>query len=663
MKLAVVALISSAVAVNEHPLTKIVNLLKDMEAQLTADAKADKTTYEKLACWCKNTKESKVAAISTAQSRITDLTAAVQEYAASEAEADTNIKQLKKEVNQGENALAQARAGREQAAAAWYADEKDLVQAIAALKNAIQQLSLRGGASLIHIGHVAERVMTRHEANFVGKMTQEQRQVIAALQQPASTGSYTLQSDKIMGVLSSMLEEMEKDLATGRSDDAMAASQYENLKADKTAENAAGKQAIRTTKTEASAAATNLERSKEDLSDTRAALDADRKFLSDLNLRCQNVDHDYSERVSDRSAEISAVQDAITILTEDSGSETMGRALSLLQVGAARAAALSREARGRVAGLLLAAAKRTGNADLLKLAGTVSLDTFTKIKAACEKMISELKQQQVDEVKQRDFCVSEFSTNEKETAAANRQKSELENKIEDLESLIAKLTAEMEDLTKQIADVKLQVKQAGQNRESENADFQATINDQRQTQAILAKAITRLQVVYAKTQEERLAASGSAGALVQQEPGAAAAPPPPGFDKQAKNKGSTGVLTMLDDVMQDSKKTEADAIKDEREAQADYETFVADSNASIQKMTDAITDKTEARAEATDDKTEAEGDLKSTEGELARLEQYNTDLHTQCDFGLKNFDSRQEARQGEIEGLQQAIQILSGAQM
>ena len=44
----------------------------------------------------------------------------------------------------------------------------------------------------------------------------------------------------------------------------------------------------------------------------------------------------------------------------------------------------------------------------------VRLDAFTKVKAAIDKMVTELEEQQSDEVKHRDFCTSGLAQTEKE---------------------------------------------------------------------------------------------------------------------------------------------------------------------------------------------------------------------------------------------------------
>ena len=43
------------------------------------------------------------------------------------------------------------------------------------------------------------------------------------------------------------------------------------------------------------------------------------------------------------------------------------------------------------------------------------------------------------------------------------------------------------------------------------------------------------------------------------------------------------------------------------------------------------------------------------------LDRYEMQLHTSCDYVMKNFGIRQNARAEEVEALQQAKQILSGA--
>merc|ERR1719335_1530563 len=118
---------------------------------------------------------------------------------------------------------------------------------------------------------------------------------------------------------------------------------------------------------------------------------------------------------------------------------------------------------------------------------------------------------------------------------------------------------------------------------------------------------------------------------------------------------------MIQQIINDAKAMEAEAIRGEEDAQAAYEDFVKDTNASIEEKSLDITNKSETKAQAEADKTEADTNLEGVLSELQMLANESADLHSSCDFILKNFDVRQGARDDEIEALKQSIAILSGA--
>merc|ERR1719460_1741121 len=104
--------------------------------------------------------------------------------------------------------------------------------------------------------------------------------------------------------------------------------------------------------------------------------------------------------------------------------------------------------------------------------------------------------------------------------------------------------------------------------------------------------------------------------------------PPVKFGAMKSNAGASPVIGMIEQIVEDSKALENEAVAGETEAQASYETFVKDSNDSIAKLTESISMKTKARASASVDSEQAKGDLQSTEGELESLALYEADLHS-----------------------------------
>merc|ERR1719377_433857 len=113
-----------------------------------------------------------------------------------------------------------------------------------------------------------------------------------------------------------------------------------------------------------------------------------------------------------------------------------------------------------------------------------------------------------------------MNTNERTTEMKNRDKDDLNAKIEDLTNTIDTLTKAIETLKAEIAEMQVQLKRAGEDREKENKEFQTTVADQRATQKLLQQALNVLKSFYDK--------KSKGVALSQQEP--AGPPPPPGFE-------------------------------------------------------------------------------------------------------------------------------------
>merc|ERR1719297_361357 len=200
------------------------------------------------------------------------------------------------------------------------------------------------------------------------------------------------------------------------------------------------------------------------------------------------------------------------------------------------------------------------------------------------------------------------------------------------------------------------MKRASDTRELENAYFQQTVTDQRLTQQILNKALARMQEVYAFLQRQpgapHVHTSGT-----HTDPGNG----PARFAKYEKNAGGARVLRMLNQVLADSQKMEDDAIAAEQNAQTAYENFMKDSNAGIAAATKKLVNLKKAKATADGSLSMAETDLKATVSKLEDLHQTSLDLSASCDYILKNFDARQAARTAEMNALNEAKAILSGA--
>merc|ERR1712194_637255 len=423
---------------------------------------------------------------------------------------------------------------------------------------------------------------------------------------------------------------------------------YEDLKAAKEAEIAAGQEQIDAKTQELADTDEKNAQAKEDVEDTKKSLSADEQFLMMLKEKCSMTDGEWEERQKTRQLEMEACSKALAVLSSDDAHDLFTKTFnpSLLQ----KEAAMHSERRAQASKLLAAVAQKMQNPRLATLAVRVRLDAFTRVKKAIDDMVVQLLKEKEDEIKHKDFCVDEFNTNELQTEKKERSKEDLTAKIEDLDSTIEQLTKAIDTLKSEVSEMQVQMKRAGEEREKENKEFQMTVADQRATQKLLTAALNILNGFYAK----------KAAALVQmQEP--AGPPPPPGFEAYKKNAAAGGVMGMIQQIINDAKAMEAEVIRSEEDAQKAYEDFVKDTNGSIDAKSKDIVNKSETKAKAEGDRVEAKEDKEAVMLEFEQLANYKAELHSSCDFVMKNFEIRQTARDEEIEALKQAKAILSGA--
>jgi len=508
--------------------------------------------------------------------------------------------------------------------------------------------------------------MDKHKMMLLGIITPHQKRIMGFMQegsrQPqAQFRAYRPQSNEIFGILRQMKETFQANLSDSQKEEQANAKAYEEQKSAKEDEIKAISNSVNQKKTQLAKSDELNAQSKEDLEDTQNSLSSDDNFLIDVKERCKLIDQEWQTRQKARQGELTAISEAIAILSSDAARDNFsktfnaGATSSFLQKKVSRRIKHS-DARHEVARLLRAAAAKVGKPALAGLAVAAELDAFKKVKEAIDKMVKELQEENAVEIQTRDSCIDMLNENTLLTEKETRKKSDTEMKVAGLQNDIKELTTSIETLEKEVAEMNLQIKRAGEDRELANKDFQATIIDQRETQKLLNKAIKVLKAVYTKEKVSKAAALAVESSEVRQQP-----PPPPGFKDYSQNAGGGGAVALLVQILGDAKVMEAEATKDEQTAQQTYEKFVKDSNNAIATKNTAIVNKRQDRASAEQDLGTAKTDLEEQTAELLSLSNAKSDLNLKCDFLMKNFDVRQQARADEIEALRQAKAILSGS--
>jgi len=655
-----------------RPIMKVVRMLEDMKAELNKELEDDKAVHEMMDCWCSTNEKEKTKAIELGTSRINELEALLGETIAKIRELKSKRKSIQEEQYKDQAALGEAEELRMKENKEFHGAETDLLEAIDATKNAIIVLSkhhpelaqIKAVVRMLQAAKIPQLVLK--SGSFNNLKAQELKDFLTGASSATETSflqrspglsgqSYQPQSGQIFGILKQMKEDFDTDLSQEQKAEAKAVAEFKALKESKLAEIDTAKKAIvQFDQDLARLGQTNAESLKE-LEDVEEQLGMDQEFLKTLQEKCANTDEEFEKRVKSRLEEIEAVEDTIEILNDDKAFAAFDKTSnSFLQVSSQQQ---EKVRRAQAVAVLQKAARDTNQPKLALIAISAQLDVFTKVKEEIDKMVAELQTQQKDEIDHRDNCIESLNTNKRDQTAAYDKKSSLETKMADLEQSLKTLGDNIEASTQAIAEAQTQMKRRSETREGENSDYQTTVQDQRLTQMILQKAIDRMSQVYALMQMHQPGAPHTQTSGTHTDPGNG---PAKFKDNSAKSSGGKRIIAMLDDVMKDSKTMEDEAIAAEESAQSAYENFMKDSNKMIISTTKMINDMTEAKAKAKADLIMAKTDFKQTMSELEGLNNEAGDLHKSCDYLLKNFDLRQQARAAEIDALNEAKNILSG---
>jgi len=222
---------------------------------------------------------------------------------------------------------------------------------------------------------------------------------------------------------------------------------------------------------------------------------------------------------------------------------------------------------------------------------------------------------------------------------------------------IRQLTTDIDDLKHQVAESEVSLKQAGEQRKAENELFQTSIADQRATITILKMALKRLEEFY-KPHPKPALMDISLHSNVEPPPPKPSGPEAVGYKKDGT---SGGVMGLLDMIIADSSRLEDELHASEQKSQEDYAAYVAVTTSSIEADRVAIAEKEKQRTSTEADKSETEEAQLANQASLDKLNELLTGLHAQCDYIIKYFDIRQTARAEEMDAIEEAKAILSGA--
>merc|ERR1719215_1347599 len=236
--------------------------------------------------------------------------------------------------------------------------------------------------------------------------------------------------------------------------------------------------------------------------------------------------------------------------------------------------------------------------------------------------------------------------------------ADLETAITESEEGIVTTKEQIDALEDGIRALDKSVAEATEQRKEENEDYTALMAADAAAKELIGFAKNRLNKFYNPKLYKPPAAFVSISAHSHD------APPPPPAAVEAyskKSEESNGIIAMMDSLMKDLDKEMTEAEVTEKDAQGDYETFMQDSATKRAEDSKTLTDKQGALANLETSLGDQKSGKVSTEKTLSATMEYIGSLHAECDWLIKYFDMRKEARATEIDALGNAKAVLSGA--
>eukprot|EP00419_Tripos_fusus_P054991 CAMPEP_0172797494 /NCGR_PEP_ID=MMETSP1075-20121228/413_1 /TAXON_ID=2916 /ORGANISM="Ceratium fusus, Strain PA161109" /LENGTH=692 /DNA_ID=CAMNT_0013634721 /DNA_START=67 /DNA_END=2145 /DNA_ORIENTATION=+ len=648
-----------------NPIRRVVTMLQDMQTKVTEEGEKEQALFDKFMCYCKTAGGDLEAGIKEGKAKIVSLEELLKTGKAEMEQLEADLKEHEASRTEAKEAMAAATALREKEAAAFAKLSEDYKTNLGALAKAIPAIeSGMTGAFLQTVAASSLKKFTMEKADIPDETRQE---VLSFL---SGRGEYAPQSGQIVGILKQMEEEMAKSLEDAENTEAEAIKTYDALMAAKEKEVEALNVQIEAKLTRKGELGVELAGGVNELEDTKTSVAEDEKFLAELEAGCATKEKEWADVCRTRQEELVALAETIKILNDDDALElfkkTLPSSASLLQL-ATRTLSLRKQALVKIREASMKGARLGSQPqlDLIALALNGKSQGFEKVIKMIDDMVANLKKEQADDEAKKEYCGKELDSSEDKKKVLDLKVSDSETAIEELEGSIATLTEDIAALNAGIKALDKAVAEATELRKGENADYKELKQSDTAAKEILGMAKNRLSQFYnpklykpPPVVEEPTFVQISAHAS-----GRGAPPPPPETfgPYTKKTEGNNGVIAMIDLLIKDLDKELQEAEVMENDAQKEYEEMMAESATKRADDSKAVSDKTAMKASEEEALIAEQGTKAATEKELMATLELIHSLHGECDWLLKYFDARAEARAGEVDALGKAKAVLSGA--
>jgi len=628
------------------PITKVVQLLTDMQTKIISEGEAAHGIYAEFAEMCEERSKNLQFEIKTGKGEISGLKATINEEMALAESLDTKVEELTASIATDEADLEAATKIRAKERADIKAEENEqseVIDAIQRAKGILEKEMAKHGASMMQIrnaGNLAKTLQMLVEASTISSADARGISALVQTQQSSDDGEtgapdpavYKGQSGGIIDTLGDLLEKAESQLAELRNKETASLNEFQMLKQSLEDKIKYETKELEEAKTGIAASNEKKATAEGDLAATTKNLDEDVLALSELHHECLTKAQDYEAETKSRGEELTAIATAKKVIEETtSGAADLSYGLNQVsfmqrsQSGGIEVVRFLRELAQKKHFPALAQLSMRMDAAIRASAG----DPFAKVKGLIQDMIETLEKEAEADATEKAFC-------DKELAETNAKKDAKTTEIKKLSTKIDQMTARSEQLKGEVAELEKGL-------------------------SALAKAQAEMDKIRLEEKDEYTKAKAEMEAGIKGVQLALKVL----RDYYAKDKahasdegGGGGVIGLLEVCESDFSKGLIEMTSTEDAAQAAYDKETKENE--IEKVTkeqdikykkEEATGLDKATAEATSDKA-------GVQEELDAVLEYLKGIEDRCIAKPESYEERVARRDAELAGLKEALTIL-----
>jgi len=634
------------------PVQKVIAMIDEMAGKVQKELDMTTKDFEEYAKFCDDESVEKDYAIKDSKEQVETLGATITDAEGGIASATAAVEDLSTKISDTESELSTASALRKQENESFKKTEGELLTTVGeltgattALKKSLALVQLRGGrvgqqerdalaAVVAGLGQIVE-------ASFVAP--EQRRKIQALLEERADAEeqfefrAHSMDSNAIVETLTEMEDKASESLTDARKREGEAAQSFALLKQGLESETASMKKELSENTNRKASLGEKLAGAQGDLVITQKSLAEDTAYLKDLKRDCQTRAREFEVEVKDNNAELTALGKAKAILLKKFALvQTTAKVHALSKVQARD----DEDSKSRALRSIEQLGRKLHSTALVSLAYRAASDPFGKIRSMIEDMIAKLLQEAAEEATQKAFCDTEIGESTKSKDEKQGKLDKVNARLEKAASTVATLTDEVSVLSKEVADSDAALATATALREKEKATFVLVEKDLSESQEACAAATEVLREYY------------EGASLIQTGQKAK--------DQTDEQGDGSGILGMLEVAESDFAAGLAEARTVEEAAQADFDKLKGEAKMLKATKTMEIKGKQSEIGSLKTSMGDLGSDKEGLTGELGAVLAYLDKLKPQCETKVPSYAERKAAREAEIEGLKNGLEILEG---